>query len=99
MKTGQQEYDRICNENWVLLLKIYNNIKGTPEQRREQYVGLKELAKSKTLGARQSEGIEGRCVYQIHLIDNPTAIPFPNSERQETRNLQLSKEQSNGTSK
>ena len=91
MKTGEQEYDRMCNENWNALLKMFHKI----NRDKSQYNSLKELAKTKTLTPRQSEGIQGRCDYQIHMIDNPKEIPFSNSERKEER-LNLSKEQSNG---
>jgi hypothetical protein len=92
MKTGEQEYDRLCNENWNVLLKMFHKIDGD----KAQYEALKELAKTKTLSPRQVEGIHGRCDYKIRLINNPKEVPFSNSERKEER-LNLSKEQSNGT--
>jgi hypothetical protein len=95
MKQGQQEYDKLCNENWVLLLKIFHKVNGSDEQRKEQYNALKDLSKTKTLSPRQSEGITGRCDYRIHLIDNPNEEPFSNMEKPEKR-INLSKEQSNG---
>lgn len=96
MKTGQQEFDKLCNGNWDLLLKIFHKIGGKPEERKKQYVALAELAKTKTLSPRQAEGILGRCSYQISMIDNPKQEPFSNSLRVETRNLELPKEQANG---
>jgi hypothetical protein len=95
MKTGQQEYDKICNANWESLLKIFKAIDGDNPKAKKMYLDLKEVAKTKDLSPRQIEGMVARCDYQISFIENPDQEPFSNSQRMEKR-LNLPKEQANG---
>jgi glutathione peroxidase-family protein len=94
MKTGQQEYDKLCNANWESLLKIFKAIDADSPKAKKMYLDLKEVAKTKDLSPRQLEGMIVRCNYQISLIENPKQEPFSNSQRMEKR-LNLPKEQSN----
>jgi|SRR6185503_9899414 len=95
-KTRLQTEDDLCNRNWDSLLKIFHKIAESDGDKKEQYNSLKEMAKTKQLSPRQSEGIAARCDYQINLIDNPDEKHFSNMFKKDTRIMQLDKTQSNG---
>lgn len=62
MKTGQQEYDKVVNSNWDILIGMFNEIiKTNPTDKKERCEKLKELARAKQLTPRQMEGIIDRC--------------------------------------
>jgi hypothetical protein len=96
METRQQNDDEICNRNWDGLLKVFHKIAESSKDKKQQYESLKEVAKTKQLSPRQSEGISARCDYQISLIDNPDQKHFSNMHRKDDRHIQLDKTQSNG---
>lgn len=91
--------DKVFNDNWEMLLKLFHKIKRNDEGAKEKYESLIDLAKTIVLTPRQIEGISARCNYQIRLIGNPSEEPFSNSEKKENRNTyQLSNVESNGKS-
>jgi len=82
MKTGQQELDRIYNENWDSLLKMFHAIvEKQPKDQNEQLEKLKEFAKTKQLSPRQIEGIIERC-------DNVIKGNYGNTKKPEHYNQQ-----------
>lgn len=87
-----------CNLKWQSLLKSFKGINRKDSGAKEKYNQLIEVAKlDNVMTMAQKSGITGRCLYQIHLIDNPNEKPFSNMERKEDRNAyQLSNTESNG---
>ncbi len=89
--------DEVYNGNWTSLLKLFRSTNREDKDAKEKFQSIIEMAKTKVLTARQMEGMIARCRYQIHLIDNPDAIPSSNFDKKEDRNTyQLSQSESNG---
>lgn len=81
---SKAEFERICNENWDSLLKVFKEILGSEdnsEKKIDKFKELKDLAKETDLLPRQIEGIIDRCDYRIDLLSGNITVPFSNAER------------------